>query len=67
MGDWRKKKVGKKRIEYFNESGGYSIQVKEQDGSYLVTFGSLNNYRRFTNKKKALHSAMSYMRRHPKG
>ena len=64
---WTKRIIGKRRIEWFSEKGGYSIQLKEQDGTYLVTYGSLNKYKRFSNKKRAFDSAINYMRAHPRG
>jgi len=64
---WSKRIVDRRRTEWFSEKGGYHIQVKEQDGTYLVTYGSLNNYRRFSNKTKAMKSAVKYMKAHPRG
>ena len=54
---WKKKIVDKRRTEWFSEEGGYSIQVKEQDGTYLVTYGSLNNYERVNTKSPAIKYA----------
>jgi hypothetical protein len=64
---WKKKVVDNRRTEWFSEEGGYHLQIKKQDSSYLVTYGSLNNYRRFKTKKEAINSAINYMRRHPNG
>ena len=64
---WKKKIVDKRRTEWFSRKGGYSIQVKEQDGTYLVTYGSLNDYKRFSNKSKAMRSAIAFMKSHPNG
>lgn len=68
IGDWRKKKTtDPRRIEYFNEIGGYGVQVKEQDGSYLATPGRSDRSRRFSNKRDAMEFIMNFMRKHPKG
>ena len=64
---WRKVINTKRRIEWFSENGGYSIKVREQSGTYLVTLGSLNNYRRTKTKNKAIKIAINYMKKHPRG
>ncbi|MCK5020592.1 MAG: hypothetical protein KAS32_26470 [Candidatus Peribacteraceae bacterium] len=64
---WTKTKDDKRRIEWFSEKGGYSIQLKEQDRTYLVSYGGLNNYQRFPTKSEAMKSAIKFMRSHPRG
>lgn len=64
---WIRESKGKKRIEWYSKIGGYSLKLKEQDGTYLVTYGSLNNYKRFGTQKEAFKSAIKYMKAHPRG
>lgn len=64
---WRKIEDTNTRERWYSEKGGYDVQVKEQDGSYLATPGRSDRARRFSTKIAAKQWILDYMRRHPNG